>query len=157
MSVTCRITLQHKIDCFRYLYSCESTPRALVAFYRQDTKQRVRAGRPKMYRRIYCFLWVIGARFTTNFTLNHHAPSRPPSFQYGSHVRAGHFEGSQPCCIYHEALKAVVRASFPNEQATKSKPDPEGSSVSTRILQYKLHKIHLFTSQHTNIIYYSGF
>ena len=85
-----------------------------------------------MYRRICRFLWVIGARFTMNFTLIHHAPSRP-SFQYGSHVRAGHFEGCQPSCIYPEALKAVVRACFPDEQATKSKPDPEGRLVSTSI------------------------
>ena len=46
---------------------------------------------------------------------------------------AGHFEGRQPSYIYPEALKAVVRARFRDEQATESKPDPEGSSVRTSI------------------------
>ena len=85
-----------------------------------------------MYRRIYGILWVSGAQFATNFAIILHARSCP-SLQYGSHVRAGHFEGSHPSYIYPEALKAVVRAHFPDEQATESKLDPEGSSVCTSI------------------------
>ena len=85
-----------------------------------------------MYRRIYGILWVSGARFATNFAIIHHV-RLCPSLQYGSHVGAGHFEGSHPSYIYPEALKAVVRARFPDEQATESKPDPEESSVRTSI------------------------
>ena len=116
-----------------YLYSCESAPRALVAFLQMACgAESGRTGRSKMYRRLYGILWVSGARFTTNFTIIHQARSRP-SFQYGSHVGAGHFEGRQPSYVYPEALKAVVRARFPDEEATESKPDPKGSSVRTCI------------------------
>ena len=85
-----------------------------------------------MYRHIYGILWVSGVRFAMNFAIILHAQPYP-SLQYGSHVGAGHFEGSHPSYIYPEALKAVVRAHFPDEQATESKLDPEGSLVCTSI------------------------
>ena len=111
----------------------ERSKGALVAFLQTACRaESGRTGRAKMYRRLYGILWVSGARFGTNITIIHHAQSRP-SFQHDSHVGAGHFEGRQPSYIYPEALKAVVRARFPDEEATESKPDPEGSSVRTCI------------------------
>ena len=115
-----------------YLYSCESAPRALVAFLEIACgAESGRTVRSNMYRQLYSLLWVSGARFAMNFTILHHALARP-SFQYVSHIRTGHW-GCQPSYIYPETLKAVVRARFPDKKGTESKPNPEGSSVRTSI------------------------
>ena len=58
------------------------------------------------------------------------------SLQYGAHVGAGHFEGSAPTYIFPEALKAVIRARFPDELTAEESPDPTGSSVHVHLYIY---------------------
>lgn len=60
----------------RIICSHESAPRGLVALLQMDYgAESGRAGRAKMYRRIYGILWVSDARFATSFAHNYCAQS----------------------------------------------------------------------------------